>query len=127
MLNQNTQAATPCPVSLVTPSVSSTTLPRVPLSYRWIINDAEIFLERKTEVQSPPFSLILPSNKASMGKQDSSWHLKIGHVVGHMEMYAKISLCQGDLPNRGQRASAEKIDKVTVLLSAWLCVTLYTP
>ena len=78
--------------------VGSTTLPRVPLSYKWIINDAKIFLANRGSLKSPEFSLQIPFNGASSASK-SSWHLVIEKsgavcVQGGSVSWFNLSLCQ---------------------------------
>ena len=53
---------------------NASTLPKVPLSYRWVIDDAEIFLkncDHKEGFRSPTVSILLPA------KTESKWELVI--------------------------------------------------
>ncbi len=45
--------------------VACTTLPKTPLSYRWVINDAKTFLDRRSSFSSPSFSTDLPLKSLS--------------------------------------------------------------
>ena len=115
-------------------AVGTTTLPKVPLSYKWIINDAQIFLTRQENLTSPEFTLCLWPHKGSGYKpksassKASSWHLLINkpetftvprtsytlrscEQVKPPELHYSLSLCQGDRDYGGTfdgRKSAEK-------------------
>lgn len=83
-----------------TTAVSITTLPKVALSYKWIINDAEVFLVHQKELRSQLFSLHLPSSKANSAGEQSSWCLRIDKYetqssTGAITTYYYVSLCQG--------------------------------
>lgn len=94
--------------STTTTAVSSTTLPKVTLSYKWVINDAKIFLTHQSKLRSQPFSLLLPF-RISGRNHVSSWHLLLQTQSITYEgnrwdlspqkvtsMYFEISLCQGN-------------------------------
>lgn len=66
--------------------VGTTALLRVPLSYKWIINDAKIFLTSRSSLESPEFSLQAPfkgSSSAFNSLMRSSWHLVIKKKESH--------------------------------------------
>ena len=61
-------------------ALGSISLPRRQLSYRYVINDAEIFLDKKGSegLRSPNFSIVLPKNSESVNQlQTSVWHLQV--------------------------------------------------
>lgn len=80
------------PVS--TPSViGTTTMPKKTLSYRWIINDAKVFLQNidvAAGFKSPTFPLTLPLKDVS--RQTINWHLLIKSRTTN---YFSVSLCRG--------------------------------
>lgn len=94
--------------TLSTTVVSSTTVPKVTLSYKWSISDAQVFLQHCKELRSLTFSLFLPVSKADRHTKDSSWHLLIEkgtrteysgehpRTRKSVVPYVHISLCQGD-------------------------------
>ena len=87
-------------------AIGSTTLPKVPLSYKWIINDAKVFLKNCKVIKSPEFSLQLPlklshsasCNSIQYGLSTSvSWHLALQRVkVASPLDHIQITLCQGN-------------------------------
>ena len=56
----------------------TTSLPKVSLSYKWTINDAQVFLQHREQLSSPPFTLLVPPFRPGGRKSESSsWHLNI--------------------------------------------------
>lgn len=49
-----------CAVQSAPLVIASTSLPKIPLSYRWVIYDAKTFFKRRRELLSPSFSTSLP-------------------------------------------------------------------
>ena len=64
-------------------ALGSISLPRRQLSYRYVINDAKIFLEKKGSegLRSPNFSIVLPKNSVfdniDSQQQTTVWHLQV--------------------------------------------------
>ena len=81
------------------PLVGRTTLARLPLSYKWIIDDAEMFLSNRENLMSPEFSLQVPPQVSSsfINLVSSSWHLLIEKRVSHGSIHNTLflSLCHG--------------------------------
>lgn len=113
-------------------SVGSTTLVRIPLSHKWIINDAKVFLSNCGDLESPGFFLKIPYQTSSFKNLvSSSWHLLIEDKNSHSltltaftSSSLTLSLCQGDLGNGGsgpprkvRKKFDESIDANTVLIS----------
>lgn len=110
------------------PFVGRTTLVRVPLSYKWIIDDAKLFLANRYNLKSPEFSLQVPSQVSSSFKNlvSSSWHLLC--MGGRTDFFSQkkslsLSLCQGvtvssDLAQKRKRLDFEIMtNTMTVLVS----------
>lgn len=80
--------------TVLTPSViGTTTMPKKTLSYRWIINDAKVFLKNidaTAGFKSPTFSLPLPLREVS--RQLVNWHLLI--KKGTSSGSFSVSLCR---------------------------------
>lgn len=99
----SSKTATPSDVAIPsTISVGSTTLAKVPLSYKWIINDAKIFFRSRQTLRSPEFPILLPSREYESVK--TFWHLlyqktkptkpKNGEPARE---FLQLSLCQGKM------------------------------
>ena len=60
-------------------TIGSTSLPKRSLSYRWVINDAQVFLKNATDFRSPMFEVNLPLRETS--QRISKWQLVIKKTV----------------------------------------------
>ena len=73
------------------PMVGNTALPKIPLSYKWVINDATTFLSKNLTLRSPPFSTDLPLKK----HKKAFWSVVIKKGGG---LFVLASPPQGDTP-----------------------------
>lgn len=105
--------------TLSTTAVGRTTLRRVPLSYKWIISDAKVFLESCKNLRSPAFSVLFPFSFSSVGTS-SLWHLLLERrqtlFIKPAKEYFAISLCQGKLSGKSPNQRS-RCELSTVLIS----------
>lgn len=108
------------------PVIGSTTLPKVPLSYKWIINDAKIFLKNCKILRSPEFSLQLPiklNHSAScpynvLATAKVSWHLLLQRVkVSSPQDNVQITLCQGNRSDDNECSCNTRLQNHAVIVS----------
>ena len=93
------------PVPLV---AATTLLPKRPLSFRWAITNAEVFLENKSEpLKSPTFTITLPLRTESEDHQHQTvtWYLTAQNVYNSSNIY----LCQAKSPNAIPDGKSHKI------------------
>ena len=97
------------PVPRPTPQLGTTKLPKIPLSYKWIINDAEIVLANRNLLRSPSFSTTLPLKKAF-------WNVSVTKGIENlltMETTMKICLEHDDEATaQGSSSSQEQLSLV---------------
>ena len=84
-------------------TIGSTSLPKRSLSYRWVINDAQVFLKNATDFRSPKFEINLPLRETS--QRVSKWQLVIKKNASSFSLflcYAKNTTCTQSLPLSSQ-------------------------
>lgn len=87
--------------------VGRSTLQKAPLSYRWVISDAEIFLKNsKNGFRSPTFSVCLPD------QTNSNWQL----LCENYNDYKAFSLYLVSIPDDNDRPTGAKKSPFTDLL-----------
>lgn len=77
MASKSSKSVPKVPVPLV---LGTTLLPKRVLSYRWVIADAKVFLDKCGNLESPNFSVVLPRKAESTG-QTTLWNLRFGKNV----------------------------------------------
>ena len=104
---ENKQAIKP----VQTPSVlSSTTLPKVVLSYRWTIDTASMLVQevkQRFTLRSPTFTVLLPLWNAP--KEKTTWSL----LAQNSYRNTTISLCQGGTASPRKRTSIVLVSECT--------------
>lgn len=82
MASKSSTSVPKVPAPLV---LGTTLLPKRVLSYRWVIADAKVFLDKCGSLDSPNFSVVLPQKAESTG-QTTLWNLHFGNA-GHGVIY----------------------------------------
>jgi hypothetical protein len=118
----------------------STSLSQIPLSYRWIINDAKVLLINHLKLKSPEFSLKVPfavqtkhgefslfavqtKHGDSTSPGMSSWHALISWGKGLEPPHLTFCLCQGTIPF--PKSASSSITDSTVLISECVFTILH--
>lgn len=92
MASKSSTSVSKVPVPLV---LGTTLLPKRVLSYRWVIADAKVFLDKRGSLESPKFSVVLP-RKAESTSQTTLWNLGFGkNSNGTMYVYLYYNKREG--------------------------------
>jgi hypothetical protein len=103
--------------------VGSTGLSQIPLSYRWIINDAKVLLTNHWELKSPQFTLKVPFETDD--DDMSSWHVLIAREESHDPPHFRFCLYQGTYSPAGDNFIVEEITDSTILISECVFTILH--